>query len=746
MKVGKRMVPGIIVLMLAFFASAIAINPPKDGKFPKNFWETVLQDPSLIRYDTNAWALKMKQRHKIRMEMSLGKLANVELATDNFYVPVLLGQYTDLSGVFATSDFQNLLFDNNPDGTLTDYYNEISYGQFNVTGTVYGWFTADQNQAYYASNNNGLNSNYPQNGQGFVRSIVEKADPTVDFSQYDNDGPDGIPNSGDDDGYVDGVIVVYAGAGADWSPRNSNLWPFKSDLGSNEYTTNDASANGGTVKVSTFVVCPEKAGGGAGLNQVRPIGVFAHEFGHVLGLPDLYDRDGSSNGIGEWDLMASGSWGGDGAHSEKPAHMSAWAKIQMGWLTPTIVSTNTNGLSIPQAETNAAAFLIWEDGYQLSRYFLVENRQQTGFDFYLNGPGLLIFHVDENQHWGPNRSGFGTVNDDETHKLVDLEEADGLANLDNNINRGDAGDPYPGSSNNRAFTDTSNPNSRDYDGNPTGVEIKNISNSGPTMTADITVRNLLGYSLAYDEEGITGWGWGFPTPTDIWGGVLFTAAEAGTLAAVDAGFKTGPTNYQIDVYSTFFNLTPSGLLASTSGQVSSSGWYTIPIPGNSAVVSANQDFFVSIKIEDQAYGLSYDRYGPNSGRSYTSGNGITYSNQIGTDPNGGDLNLRVRIKSESITAIEPDEGITVKDYQLQQNFPNPFNGGTVIRYLLPAKQKVVLEVYNLLGQRMLTLLDREETAGEHEIQFRPENLPSGIYIYKLQAGDFKAVRKMIYLK
>lgn len=475
----------IFVLVANMTMSQVsANNPPNKGRFPVGFWNALRHNPELLKYGDPGWMRKMELRRDAVLGMTMRNLGKNLLKTDTFHLPVLLGQYSDSLGTFTTQDFDDLLFNNNPTGTMSDYYQEVSYGQFNLTGTVYGWFQADQSRSFYTAGNNGFNSNFPANRDGFVVSIVEKADPGVDFGQYDNDGPDGIPNSGDDDGYADAVMIVYAGAGPDWSPSNSNIWPSIGSLGSDGYTTNDPAYNGGSIRVSIFVVCPELAGGGSGTGQIRPIGVFAHEFGHVLGLPDLYDRTEASEspdfedseGIGQWCLMSNGSWGGDGQHSESPAHLSVWCKIQMGWVAPTLITSNVNGLVVRDITTNPEAYMFWEDGFELSRYFLIENRR-----------------------WGRFRWSSGPVNDDETHKLLDLEEADGNADLDNNLNRGDDGDLYPGSSNNRSFTNAGVPNSKDYDGAATGFEITNISDSGPTMSMNVKVRKPFGYGIASQD-------------------------------------------------------------------------------------------------------------------------------------------------------------------------------------------------------------------------------------------------------
>ncbi len=212
------------------------------------------------------------------------------------------------------------------------------------------------------------------------------------------------------------------------------------------------------------------------------IGVFRHEFGHALGLPDLYDVDGSSAGIGHFGVMSTGSWGGDGMSPQTPVHMCAWSKIRNGWITPTLIASNTTSTPIPDVETNPTVYKLWASSLQGPQYFLVTNRQKTGFDANLNQSGLAIWHVDESMIKTDN-----TDNANEANKLVDLEEADGLAQMDAHwSNYGDAGDLYPGSTLNTAFGPSTNPNSKDYAGGSTGVAITNISASAATMTGDFS--------------------------------------------------------------------------------------------------------------------------------------------------------------------------------------------------------------------------------------------------------------------
>ena len=335
------------------------INPPQSGQFPAGFWDQMEEQNIGVVYGDSGWVKKIAEwRNNSYRDAQL-----------EFNLPVLLGKYSGATTYFTAQDFQNILFDNNSAGSMSEYYEEISHGNFTVDGTAGGWY-----QSTYSM------SEAKANTKQYVAEIAALADPDFDYAQYDNDGPDNIPNSGDDDGYVDGIAVVYSGCGAEWGPGNDNLWPHMSSLGSSyEYTTQDASANGGYIIVSSYFVSPELAGGGDCYTDIiRPMGVYAHEFGHILGLPDLYDRDdsnGDSEGIGNWCLMAGGSWNGWGG--DTPAHMSAWCKQEMGWIEPTVLGEDQNSVDIPAAATNAHALKIWEDDYYWNRYFLVETVSYT---------------------------------------------------------------------------------------------------------------------------------------------------------------------------------------------------------------------------------------------------------------------------------------------------------------------------------------------------------------------------------
>jgi M6 family metalloprotease-like protein len=128
------------------------------------------------------------------------------------------------------------------------------------------------------------------------------------------------------------------------------------------------------------------------------MGVFAHEYGHGLGLPDLYDTDKSSKGTGDWDLMAGGSWNKVSRGGDRPAHLSAWCKYKLGWVNPTVVIGKLENEQISAASNQADVYrLLTGSPGTGGEYFLIENRQQSGFDEGLPGAGLAVWHIDESK-------------------------------------------------------------------------------------------------------------------------------------------------------------------------------------------------------------------------------------------------------------------------------------------------------------------------------------------------------------
>jgi immune inhibitor A len=408
---------------------------------------------------------------------------------------ILLIDFNDNPHTCQSYQFDSLIYGENQN-SLRDYYTEISYGKFTISKSseVSPWFRAPQDYSYYIGDSFGIYpGNYPHNVQGIVWAACSLADPFVNFADFDEDS----------DGYVDAIFIVHAGPGAEETGNPNHVWSHKWQLSNTgpgcpgAYPTDDG------VYVDHYSMEPETLVSSPG-GRIT-VGVFAHEFGHVLGLPDLYDRDGSTYGIGMFGIMAVGSWGrantGD-LPGSSPTHFCAWSKYQLGFVSP--VELGRSGVSklenqsVACAATNAVAYRLLEDlngpdwDWQggIGEYFLAENRYRAGFDKSLPGDGILILHIDDTR----------LHNDSEGHPLVGVMQADGderflLSDI------GTADDLWK--NNTYGFGDTSKPSSFDYDGNPTGVWVYDIGAEASVMTASFWVTPvLLGKVYSYPNPYI----------------------------------------------------------------------------------------------------------------------------------------------------------------------------------------------------------------------------------------------------
>ncbi len=411
---------------------------------------------------------------QVRRENRLAKSgASALTEPDTLHVLVILVDFSDneasAGSVFGTQEmFDSLLFSHglNPTGSMTEFYEENSWGTVTVTGEIVGWLRMPEPYAYYVDGQRGFGE-YPQNAQKLAEDACVVADPYVDFTQYDITG----------DGYVDGIFVVHAGPGYEDTGNtgaiHSHVWSVQAEL----------ILDG--VQIGLYSMEPEESGTGG----LSPIGVYCHEYGHVLGLPDLYDYDYDTDGIGYWSLMAGGSWAYGG---RRPVHYDAWCKSKLGWLDLIEITENTAGLTAPAIEFSPVAYRIWKNGQVGPEYFIIANRQRYSFDRSVPGRGLLIYHVDETM----------AHNDDNWHRLVDIEQADGRYDL-NVGGAGDGSDPWyaPQATH---FDDLTIPNSKAYDSSATYVAMFNISEIDSIMSFDAEVNlarpHLMLQNFMYSDD------------------------------------------------------------------------------------------------------------------------------------------------------------------------------------------------------------------------------------------------------
>ena len=360
-------------------------------------------------------------------------------STGNITIAFIMAEFEDqdFDDDHDQDYFEDLAFGSS--NSMWDYYDEVSGGKLNIDGDVFGPYTLDGNAADYSS------------GTSFVRESVEISDDDIDFRNYD------------------AVMAIHSGPGGESTGDSDDIW-------SAHWPSITIDTNDGDYQIKKITQIPEYE---QSSGEREPLGVWCHEFGHELGLPDFYDTDGSSEGAGNWAVMAAGSWGNNG---ETPVYFSAYSRYWLGWEEPELIVDDITNLVIEPVSEGGVAYKLpipgnWSNSKQ---YFLIENRQQTNYDTYLPGEGLLIWHIDEeilNSKWNSN-----TVNNDEEHKGMDLEEADGEDDLDSKANRGDDGDPYTSGS----FTKDTYPNSLAYNGTDSGWKIENIEVDGDTIVLDIS--------------------------------------------------------------------------------------------------------------------------------------------------------------------------------------------------------------------------------------------------------------------
>jgi M6 family metalloprotease-like protein len=433
---------------------------------------------------------------------------------------ILIGYLdTDTSATAAVplprrAEYDSIFFTSQPRHdrpyTQNTLYQEMSNYGLSVGGQVYGWVKGPQLRTYYLDAC-GTTVNALDCSAGrfrmyhlFLDALRALDTAGVDFGQYDNDGPDGIPNSGDDDGIVDVVQFVQPVVGGECGGRG--VWAHKASLSylGGAYTTKSLWTGhpGQFIRVDSY----HTVGGVGGVGPTNPcrdstqimgIGTASHELGHGLGLPDLYDVSNSTQGEGEWGLMGSANY----QSLASPGQFDAWCKAELGWVVEQPVTVGGTHSLGGVVSTDSVLLVRPRGANPRGEYFLLENKQAEGSDVYnmntgssLRGPklgGLLVWHIDSLKL---ATYGFGqtnTVNSGIPHG-VELVQADDSSQLDHQTapagdgNRGDAGDPYPGRSNNPAFSKTSAPAAAlNTDGSFAGFALNNLAVSGGRASFDL---------------------------------------------------------------------------------------------------------------------------------------------------------------------------------------------------------------------------------------------------------------------
>jgi M6 family metalloprotease-like protein len=400
----------------------------------------------------------------------------VSAAQQVWLVPVILVSYSDQALTYDAAAFDSALFDTTgatATGSVHDYYQWASGGWLNVLGRVVATVNLPENKLYYGFNSWGLSrTSTPNNSAGLVKDALLACAADVPWADYDLDR----------DGFVDMLWVVHAGIGGEGSPDryDNDLWSITSQLSgywsnSNAFETPVLVPGSPTqhMQVNRFSILPELSVFSRG--QRSEIGVYCHEFGHAIDLPDLYDTSdlGATNsGPGNWSLMGTGVYGGDGHSPEYPTHVGAWPALFLGWAQAVRPARDTTMVLRPLGE-GTTVLELWFQGEPNPEHFLVEARKRAGFDRNLPAEGLVVYHVDDALIGHNSQS--STASSGMAPGLI-LLEADGNSDLTHGHNRGDAGDAFPGATNRTyLFDGTPPPNTLTFNNAPSGVGLFHIA-------------------------------------------------------------------------------------------------------------------------------------------------------------------------------------------------------------------------------------------------------------------------------
>lgn len=467
--------------------------------------------------------------------------------------------------------------DNNFRGSIKDYFKAQSHELFELDFDVAGICQLQHTYAYYGKNSN---DNDVRAGQMVAEACLWAHEHGTDFSKYDWDG----------DGEVDQVFVLYAGHGeASYDKDPDTIWPHMHYLSASDYRKS-LSLDG--VTVDTYACSSELNGDG----NLDGIGTFCHEFSHCMGFPDLYDTSYAGwFGMGDFDLMCSGSYNGD---SKCPAGYSAYEKAECGWLTlkdMTDVEKETSIAGVQPMSADGDAYVIKNKGHE-DEYYILENRQKTGWDSYLPASGLMITHVDYDADiwdWNmPNTSGKyedanGNTKTNDHQRLTIFRAGNSSSDY------GDSSDLYPYRGNN-SLTKTSSPASTLYNTNSDGSKYMHVAITDIAIAADGTASFTLskkehqggdvpvtpsGSTMLYESfDKCTGTGGN----DSIWGGRSIGAgtptydnkgwtSTQGKVYASSACVRVGTSSVNGDITTPSFTVNGKAVLSFKAGAWNTSG-------------------------------------------------------------------------------------------------------------------------------------------------------------------------------
>lgn len=398
---------------------------------------------------------------------------------------VVLMQYRDVKMSKSHDEFDALFNEigfslDNAKGSVRDFYNFASAGQLDYVSDVYGPYTTTNNMRYYGQNSprGGGDTNAIELCLEAIRSLPKD----IDLSVYDNDH----------DGIVDNIHIIFAGYGEEAGASSDAIW-------SHEYPYKIVLKNEVGMNFAGYSCTPELRGNMG--KKISNIGVICHELGHALGANDYYDTnyavEGSYDGTGKWDIMASGSWNDDG---RLPPNFNPYVRTHdFGWDKQILISSEGT-FTLPMHSDNADENVVYRlNTVSNNDYFLLENRQQEDFDVSLPGRGLMIYHVHPNID---DLSSNNSINDTNPQGFYPVCASGSRPSSKQygNINSGEC--PFPGVRFVSTFSPNTNPAAKAWDGSPAYFSLSEIRHQHDgSITFNVTKGNDIIDDPIIDDNG-----------------------------------------------------------------------------------------------------------------------------------------------------------------------------------------------------------------------------------------------------
>lgn len=403
---------------------------------------------------------------------------------------VILMEFKDCPFKKEKADFEALFneagyHEDGAVGSVYDYFTWASHGQLQFYCDILGPFKTERPMKYYGENSL-LSSGGDANPYELFREAIDHASSQVDLSEYDSNG----------DGFVDNVHIIFSGYGEEAGASSSAIWSH--EMMFEPIMVQD-------MVIDRYSCAPELRGNKG--NGISRIGPHCHEMGHALGAMDYYDtdyeKDGSFEGTGMWDIMAQGSWNNEGV---SPANFNPYVRIyNFGWEEANLLPTDGYAVLEPSNESKGHIYRI--DTPVDGEFFLIENRAQSSFDASLPDKGLNIYHIGAGLEEKAPKNRTNASYPQECYLVCasskyDVPTAEGASYGEINA----AGATFPGATGNREFNDSSTPSARCQNGSESGVSLSEI-----TLREDGCI-SLFNGTLPEPE---TWWEEGFETPSSF---------------------------------------------------------------------------------------------------------------------------------------------------------------------------------------------------------------------------------------